>query len=308
MRARSLKPSLFKNEVLGTADPLLTILFEGLWCEADREGRLEDRPLRIRAEVFPYRDGIDIDLMLNWLVEHEFISRYRVGSTAIIQVIKFLDHQRPHTNEVASVLPTMDKAELPKVSRKNNQGNKSAQPRTQALRSDSGLLTPHSLTPDSLNHDQSEKPSAPPPVDNRAETVFQHWQREWKHQDAKLDPKRRKRIEARLKDFTPEQLCDAISGFKHSEWHTGTDPKGRGVVYDGIETLLRDTEQVEKGMRLFAHPPRPPPKEKILSPGERVAAAFEKANGNGRVVSEQFGSSGGNLEELGGHVWPALPS
>lgn len=91
-------------------------------------------------------------------------------------------------------------------------------------------------------------------------SVFEHWQREWNHPTAKLDPKRTKRIEARLKDFSAEQLCSAISGFKHSAWHNGTDPKGNGTVYDSIDTLLRDNAQVEKGMSLFAHPPRPPPK------------------------------------------------
>lgn len=42
-------------------------------------------------------------------------------------------------------------------------------------------------------------------------------------------------------------------------WHCGTDPKGQGTVYDGIDTLLRDDAQVEKGIRLLAHPARPPP-------------------------------------------------
>lgn len=89
--------------------------------------------------------------------------------------------------------------------------------------------------------------------------VFGHWQRIWNHPGASLDPKRQRRIEARLKDFTAEQLCDAIAGFRHSPWHTGTDPKGQGVVYDSLDTLLRDSAQVETGLRLLQHPPRPPP-------------------------------------------------
>jgi hypothetical protein len=102
----------------------------------------------------------------------------------------------------------------------------------------------------------------PPNSDARADTranvqqVFDHWAKAWEHPGAKLDAKRAKRIEARLKDgFTVEQLCNAISGFKHSPWHTGTDPKGNGTVYDGIETLLRDTAQVEKGLEHYANPP-----------------------------------------------------
>jgi uncharacterized protein YlzI (FlbEa/FlbD family) len=107
-RARNLKPSIFKNEVLGTSDPLYTILFEGLWCHADREGRLEDRPMRIKAEIFPYRDGIEMDGMLNWLVNHKFIQRYQVNEEKYIQIINFKKHQNPHVKEHASTIPAPD--------------------------------------------------------------------------------------------------------------------------------------------------------------------------------------------------------
>jgi hypothetical protein len=78
MRSRNIKPGLFRNEILGAAEPLLTLLFQGLWCIADREGRLEDRPQRIKAEVFPYRDVPDIDGYLTQLEEMGFIRRYKV--------------------------------------------------------------------------------------------------------------------------------------------------------------------------------------------------------------------------------------
>lgn len=104
-RARSLKPALFKNEVLGVADPLYTLLFEGLWTLADRDGRLEDRPLRIRAEVFPYRDGINIGAMLDWLQSHGFILRYEISGRHYISVLGFARHQNPHKNEAPSEIP-----------------------------------------------------------------------------------------------------------------------------------------------------------------------------------------------------------
>jgi hypothetical protein len=137
MRARSLKPGLFKNELLGTADPLLTVLFTGLWCEADREGRLEDRPLRIRAEVFPYRHDLDVEPHLQWLHDNSFIVRYVAKRMKLIQVLAFLDHQRPHVNEVKSVLPPMSEKSTTKVASQHYQGSASAQPRQQALRSES---------------------------------------------------------------------------------------------------------------------------------------------------------------------------
>ncbi len=76
-RARNIKPGLFSNEILGTADPLLTILFTSLWCLADKAGRLEDRPERIKAQTFPYREGINIERSLFELQRMGFIIRYK---------------------------------------------------------------------------------------------------------------------------------------------------------------------------------------------------------------------------------------
>ena len=110
MRARNLKPSLFANEILGQSDPFLTILFQGLWCIADREGLLEDRPMRIKAEVFPYRESLDIHRYLTELERLGFIHRYQVSNTPYIQVVKFLKHQNPHHTEKKSTLPKPENA------------------------------------------------------------------------------------------------------------------------------------------------------------------------------------------------------
>jgi hypothetical protein len=103
-RARNIKPGLFKNEVLGVADPLYTLLFEGLWILADRSGRLEDRPMRIKAEVFPYR-MVDVDPMLDWLQAEGFIQRYIVAGKRYILIAEFVKHQNPHKNEAESIIP-----------------------------------------------------------------------------------------------------------------------------------------------------------------------------------------------------------
>ena len=105
-RARNIKPGFFKNEILGVADPLYSLLFEGLWVLADRSGRLEDRPLRIKGEVFPYRDGLNVDAMLNWLESNGFIRRYTAQGKKCILVLEFVKHQNPHKNETESELPS----------------------------------------------------------------------------------------------------------------------------------------------------------------------------------------------------------
>ena|ERR1035437_3538586 len=89
MRARNIKPGIFVNEILGQEDPIYTLLFEGLWCMADKLGRLPDRPTRIRAEVFPYRGSLDVNRYLTDLERWGFILRYQVDGLDLIQVTNF---------------------------------------------------------------------------------------------------------------------------------------------------------------------------------------------------------------------------
>jgi hypothetical protein len=103
-RSRNIKPGFFRNEMLAECSPLARLLFAGLWCLADRAGRLEDRPKRIRAEVLPYDDG-SVDEMLEELHRAGFILRYQVGSQRFIQVQNFSKHQNPHHREPGSTIP-----------------------------------------------------------------------------------------------------------------------------------------------------------------------------------------------------------
>lgn len=103
-RMRTLKPSFFTNDTLAGVHPLGRILFAGLWCIADRAGRLEDRPQRIKVEVLPY-DKANVDSLLSELQERGFIDRYEVCGARFIQIVNFDKHQSPHVREPASTIP-----------------------------------------------------------------------------------------------------------------------------------------------------------------------------------------------------------
>ena len=106
-RTRSIKPGFFDNEELGDLPPLTRLLFIGLWCVADREGRLEDRPKRIKKELLGYDDvnTDDVDKMLQDLHNAGFIFRYGVADEKYIQIVNFGKHQNPHIKEKASEIP-----------------------------------------------------------------------------------------------------------------------------------------------------------------------------------------------------------
>lgn len=149
MRSRNIKPGFFKNEYLASLSPLHRILFAGLWCYADREGRLQDRPLRIKAEVLPY-DNCDINSMLDDLQQSEFIKRYSVDDAAYIQILNFLKHQNPHHRETESKIPPMFDGQANQESTMLQARDKSpglAQGKPGTYPADS--LIPDSLIPDS---------------------------------------------------------------------------------------------------------------------------------------------------------------
>lgn len=103
-RARNIKPGFFTNEDLVELDFATRLLFIGLWTEADREGRLEDRPKRLKMALFP-ADNLDVDAALGELAVAGFIRRYEVGGKRYIQVLNFGKHQNPHVKEAASIIP-----------------------------------------------------------------------------------------------------------------------------------------------------------------------------------------------------------
>lgn len=103
-RARLLKPGFFANDRLAECEPLARLLFQGLWCVADREGRLHDRPKRLKAEILPY-DDCDVAALVAQLEERGFVTRYTVDGQSYIEIVNFAKHQKPHHLEAQSEIP-----------------------------------------------------------------------------------------------------------------------------------------------------------------------------------------------------------
>lgn len=104
MRARLLKPGFFTNEDLAQLPVRARLLFAGLWGLADREGRLEDRPERIKAAIFPY-ERVRIEPLIAALTRAGFVKRYTAVYTRCLALPTFAKNQHPHPREPASILP-----------------------------------------------------------------------------------------------------------------------------------------------------------------------------------------------------------
>ena len=103
MRTRYLKPGFYENEELAALPAVTRLLYAGLWLIADKDGRLQDRPAKIKGDLFPY-DATPVERHLKALADGGFILRYEVDGKRLIWISTFLAHQKPHPKEAASVL------------------------------------------------------------------------------------------------------------------------------------------------------------------------------------------------------------
>jgi hypothetical protein len=150
-RSRNIKPGFFSNDELAELPALTRLLFIALWTIVDRDGRIEDRPKKIKAEALPY-DDVDVDSMLQALHERGFVLRYTVAGIKCLQVVNWSKHQNPHVKEQASTIPAPDKSDA-----SPEQAPKEEKPYPK----DAGLI-PSLLIPDSLSLDSS--PLIPDPT------------------------------------------------------------------------------------------------------------------------------------------------
>lgn len=152
-RTRNLKPGFFQNEYLAELDPYARLLFAGLWTIADREGRLEDRPRKIKAAIFPYED-VDVDKLLDVLAEcnEKFIYAYCINGKSYIQITNWQRHQNPHKNEAPSIIPAYDGTqEITRGNREITRGTREMDGRNPSL-----TLNSDYLNSDYLNSDNTE--------------------------------------------------------------------------------------------------------------------------------------------------------
>lgn len=92
---------------------------------------------------------------------------------------------------------------------------------------------------------KSDGDESPPPDVRR---VFDHWRAETNHPKARLDAKRAALIRRRLGEYSSDDLMRAIDGYASSPWHRGEND--RGIAYDGIDLILRDSTHIERGWEM----------------------------------------------------------
>ncbi|SOY56834.1 conserved phage C-terminal domain-containing protein [Cupriavidus taiwanensis] len=227
-RARNIKPGFFKNYELADLGPMCQVLFAGLWCLADKEGRLEDKPRLIKAEVFPYYD-CDTNGELTKLERCGFVRRYRARGVAVIEILNFKRHQSPHHTERASELPGYDEREsVSDCSETEMDIHREVTVNSQSMDGENppdclipDCLIPDSPNPDSLIPDTLGTPLSGKPDDD-AEQILAHLNAK-ANRDYRPVQSNLKLIRARLKEGATPAEMRAVIDLKVAQW--ARDPK-----------------------------------------------------------------------------------
>jgi hypothetical protein len=103
-RIRTIKPEFFTSDDICALSPHARLIYIGLWCEADREGRLMWAPKTFKRRYLP-DDKCDADAVCGELVTRGLVRLYGEG---LAYIPTFLDHQKPNPRESVSTLPAPD--------------------------------------------------------------------------------------------------------------------------------------------------------------------------------------------------------
>jgi len=117
------------------------------------------------------------------------------------------------------------------------------------------------------------EPPAEKPDD--VKTIFEFWQKRMESPRSVLDANRRGLIERALKNYSPADVCKAISGCSKSPHHMGKND--RNTAYNGLDLILRNSEKIESFIRMDANPPAAQGSGQangVLAHNDAVMAAF----------------------------------
>lgn len=107
-RIRTIKPEFFTSEDIVSMTPLARIFYVSLWCESDREGRLEWKPITFKMRYLP-GDSCDVSELAKELIDRGLIVLYTADGKQYAEIPTFTEHQVINNREAASTHPAREK-------------------------------------------------------------------------------------------------------------------------------------------------------------------------------------------------------
>lgn len=103
-RIRTIKPEFFTSEDIVGMTPLARLFYVSLWCESDRDGRLEWKPGTFKMRYLP-GDDCSIQDLADELIDKGLIVLYMAGGKQYAEIPTFTEHQVINNRETPSTIP-----------------------------------------------------------------------------------------------------------------------------------------------------------------------------------------------------------
>jgi len=104
-RIRTIKPEFFTSEDITSMSPLARLFYVSLWCESDREGRLEWKLGTFKLRYMPGEEGLDIESLAKELIDKGLVVLYTAGGKQFAEIPTFKEHQVINNRESESTIP-----------------------------------------------------------------------------------------------------------------------------------------------------------------------------------------------------------
>ena len=112
MKIRSVRPEFFADPTMAQLSAEARLLYVGLWCIVDDDGRGEWLPKQIDGQIFPL-ENLDIHALLEQLVSTARVVRYTDGDRDYFYIPKFSKYQKPNRKYDSKLPDPADCQQLP---------------------------------------------------------------------------------------------------------------------------------------------------------------------------------------------------
>jgi hypothetical protein len=99
-----IKHDLYMDEEIAKCSIPARYAFPAMWTIADRLGRLEYRPQKLKAMIYPY-DDVDMAALVEELISARAVIKYEVDGRSYLEIRTFVEHQHIAAHEAASKIP-----------------------------------------------------------------------------------------------------------------------------------------------------------------------------------------------------------
>jgi hypothetical protein len=127
-RIRTIKPEFFTSSDIVELTPLSRLFYISLWCEADREGRLNWNAKTLKMRYMP-ADDCNINEMAKELTDAKLLIIYEINGKTYAEIPSFTKHQVINNRESDSQIPPRVKVASARVlgeGRKGKEGREGA--------------------------------------------------------------------------------------------------------------------------------------------------------------------------------------